>query len=93
MLNIIKHSVITLIIGKILEENLIYLIIYQTNCVRIGKQVHLLVNMKKDARCKPPAINATGGKSKNIIHLIIKLSNAKIRNARVHSNVQIITVS
>lgn len=63
-----------LIIGKILEESLIFLTTMLLIFVKIGKLVLLSESTRKDALSNLLAIDLTGGKNKNFIHLIIKLS-------------------
>lgn len=87
ILIITKLNVIMLIIGKILEENLIFLIIIHKSYVRIGKLVLLLVNMRKVVYFKLLVKNAMVGKNRNIIHTIIKQNHAKIRNVMGDINV------
>jgi hypothetical protein len=63
-----------LITGRILEGNLPYSIIMLLKNVKTGKLELSLVNMKKDALCRPHACSAMDGKKKNIILFSTKLN-------------------
>ena len=89
---ITRLSVIMRIIGRILEGNPTFLITIQWNYVRTGKQGLLSVNMRKAAYFKHLVRNAMVGKSRSIIHIIIKLNHVRIRSAMVVINAPSIIV-
>jgi hypothetical protein len=85
--NITKLNVITLIIGKILEENLIFSISMQWSYAKIGKLVLLLLSMRKDVNYRLLVSNPMVGRNMNIILLIIRQKHAKTKNVALIWNV------
>jgi hypothetical protein len=100
--NTTKLSAFTIIIGRILDENLIFLRTIAINYARTGRQVPLLLNIKMDVLIWHHANAVMGGKNKTIIlsytrqsHVLRKRQpnclQRAARNAQGVLNVLIIT--
>lgn len=75
--NTIKHNVTTHITGRTSDVSHTSLTTTLMTYVPIGKQVHSLVNMKKDVSYRLHVWGHMAGRSKSITHFIIRQSLAK----------------
>ena len=86
----IRHSVFTLIIGKISDVNPIFSIMIATSFVKIGSLRHLSLNIKMGVLIRLHVFYPTDGKNKNITHYSIKQSLAKNSQQLIKSQLRTI---